>query len=147
MKKTKIIIALVLALALVFSLCVTVLAEGTEVTEKGADTSATEKSGSETQTDNTNKPSSWTSLLTYLIPIAILVAFFYFGILRPQKKQEKEKKQMMDALVVGANIVSIGGIMGKVVSIKDDSVIIESGSEKSRLQLSKQAISTVLKGE
>ncbi len=117
------------------------------VADKAADEGSmggSDDAGDDKTADNENKkPSVWGNVLSLGIPILILVAFFYFGMYRPQKKQEKEKKEMMDNLQVGAEIMTIGGIMGKIVTVRESSVVIESGSDKNKLEISKQAISSV----
>ncbi len=81
-----------------------------------------------------------------LIWIVIMFAVFYFMLIRPQKKQQKAMKAMLDNLAVGDKVVSIGGIHGKIVKMKDDTVVLESGSgnEKSQITLSKNSIASCL---
>ena len=83
---------------------------------------------------------AWTSLL---IMVGIFVVFYVILIL-PQKKQEKKLRAMVDALCVGDEIITIGGIYGKVVTVKDDTVTIESGPDRSKIQFAKSAIKTCL---
>lgn len=88
-----------------------------------------------------------------LMPIIMMVAIFalmYFMMIRPQRKKEKETKAMIDALVVGDKIVTIGGICGKVVKIKDDYIFIESGNigtqdEKSIIKMERSSVRSVEK--
>ncbi len=143
MKNIKRIVLILVAIALVCCFCFAVSASegGLSAPENG--TSQNQEQSNENQGNQTPEQPGWIRVLTMLFPILILVAFFYFGMYRPQKKQEKEKKAMMDSLQVGSDVMTIGGIMGRIVSVKDDSVIIESGSDKNKLQISKQAISTV----
>ena len=75
-----------------------------------------------------------------LIMIVLVVFFFYFLIIRPQKKQEKKEKEMRDNLEVGDEVVTNGGIVGIVFSIKDDTVLIETGSDRSKIRVMKWAI-------
>ena len=146
MKNLKKIVLVLVALAMVFSFCFAVSAEsGLSAPNNGNNIQTSEGQtgdGNQTGGNNTQQP-TWMRIVTMILPIAILIAFFYFGMYKPQKKQEKEKKAMMDSLQVGSDVMTIGGIMGRIVSVKDDSVIIESGSDKNKLQISKQAISTV----
>ncbi|QQY78762.1 protein translocase subunit yajC [Keratinibaculum paraultunense] len=83
------------------------------------------------------------SLGGLILPIAILV-FFYLLVIRPQKKREKQIREMRDNLKVGDQIVTIGGILGKIIKIKDDMVTIEVGSNKTKLDLTKWAVGSVL---
>lgn len=83
-----------------------------------------------------------------LIWIILMIAMFYFMLIRPQKKQEKKMREMLAALQVGDKVVTAGGICGKITKIKDDVVFLETGStgnpaERSILKLEKAAIKTV----
>ena len=82
------------------------------------------------------------SLLTFLPLILIFVAMYFFMI-RPQKKQEKEANAMRDGLQVGDEITTIGGIIGKVVSIKDETCVIETTKDRTRIRILKSAVSRV----
>ncbi len=75
--------------------------------------------------------------------IVIMFAFFYFFMLRPQKKQEKETKAMRDGLTIGDEITTIGGIIGKIVAIKDETVLIETGRDKVRIRILRNAVRNV----
>ena len=81
-----------------------------------------------------------------IIYLVVMVAIFYFLLIRPQKKRQKAMQNMLDAMQVNDKVVTAGGIMGKVVSIKEDSVVIETGvgQEKSKIKFEKSAISKVL---
>ena len=84
----------------------------------------------------------WSTVL--MIGSLVLVAvFFYFFILRPQKKQEKEANNMRNSLSVGDEITTIGGIIGKVVSIKEETCVIETAHERTKIRILKSAISRV----
>ncbi len=76
--------------------------------------------------------------------IVIMVAVFYFLLIRPQKKQEKAKRRMLDDMRVGDDIITIGGIMGRIVSVKDESVMIETGADRTKLRFEKSAVKEVL---
>ncbi len=80
-----------------------------------------------------------------VILFAVLILAMYFIMIRPQKKKEKEAKMMRDALAVGDEIVTIGGISGTVVSIREDSVVIESGSDRDKMRIMKWAIQNITK--
>ena len=75
--------------------------------------------------------------------IAVVAVVFYFFIIRPQKKQEQEANNMRNNLMVGDEITTIGGIIGKVVSIKEETMIIETGRDHTRIRLLKSAIRSV----
>ncbi len=75
---------------------------------------------------------------------ALLALAIYFFIFRPNKKKKKAEEEMKNSLEVGDEITTIGGIMGRVVSMKDDdSLIIETASDRSRIKIKKWAISTI----
>lgn len=63
--------------------------------------------------------------------------------LRPQKKQEKEKNDMMNNLTVGDEITTIGGIIGKIVSIKEETIVIETTKDKTKIRLLRSAVRNV----
>ena len=78
--------------------------------------------------------------------ILILVVMFvalYFFMVRPQKKQEKEIANMRNNLQVGDEITTIGGIIGKIVSIKEETIMIETGHDRTKIRLLRSAVRTV----
>ena len=77
-----------------------------------------------------------------LIMLVIMFAVFYFMLIRPENKRKKEAEQMRDALKVGDEITTIGGILGTVVSVKDDKFVIETGADQVRIELAKWALSS-----
>ena len=81
--------------------------------------------------------------LTMLIMVVVLVVVFYFFGIRPQKKQEKAQNEMRNSLAVGDEITTIGGIIGKIVSIKEETCVIETSHERTKIRILKTAISRV----
>ena len=77
-----------------------------------------------------------------LIMIVLMIAVFYFFMIRPENKKKKEMNEMRNALKVGDNITTIGGIVGDVVSVKDENIVIETGADKVRIEFTKWAVST-----
>ena len=78
-----------------------------------------------------------------LISIGMLVLFvvvMYFVMIRPQRKQQKKEAKMRSELQIGDEIITIGGIYGRVVSVKDDSLVIESSGDRSKLQITRTAV-------
>ena len=73
-------------------------------------------------------------------PIVIVLIVFYFLLIRPQQKKDKEDRAMRENLEIGDEIVTIGGIVGLVVSIKEDTVVIETGSDRSKIRILKRAV-------
>ncbi len=80
------------------------------------------------------------SLLMTFIPLILIFVFFYLLILRPQKKQEKQDQAMRENLEVGDEVVTNGGIVGIIFSIKEDTVVIETGGDRSKIRVKKWAI-------
>lgn len=75
--------------------------------------------------------------------LVIVVVVFYFLLIRPQKKQEKEAQKMRDNMKVGDEITTIGGIVGKIVSLKDETVVIETTKDKTHIRFLRAAIRSV----
>lgn len=88
-----------------------------------------------------------TGMIGSLIPLIIMIAIFYFLLIRPQKKKEKELKNMLEALKVNDEVATIGGIHGKIVRIKDDLFVLESGigQTKSYITVDRSAVSRFIK--
>ncbi len=86
-----------------------------------------------------NNMSSWYSIIMIVAMLAIL----YFFMIRPQKKQEKETQAMRNALQVGDEITTIGGIIGKIVSIKEETCMIETGHDRTKIRILKSAVRNV----
>lgn len=81
--------------------------------------------------------------ITTIIMLVVMVAVFYFFMYRPQKKQEKETNDMRNSLQVGDEITTIGGIIGKVVSIKEETVMIETGRDGTKIRILRNAIKSI----
>lgn len=82
------------------------------------------------------------SQISLIVMMVLLFAVMYFVMILPQKKKQKEEQQMRDSIEVGDEITTIGGIVGRVVTVKDDSLIIETGAERNRIKIMRWAIST-----
>ena len=80
------------------------------------------------------------STLVVFIPLVLVIVFFYFFIIRPQKKQDRKDAAMRDNLEIGDEVITNGGIVGIVFSIKDDTVVIETGGDRSKIRVMKWAI-------
>ena len=80
---------------------------------------------------------------TMIIMLVGLLAAMYFFMIRPQKKQEKEQNDMRNNLAVGDEITTIGGIIGKIVSIKEETCVIETSHERTKIRILKTAVSRV----
>ena len=76
-------------------------------------------------------------------PILVVIVVFYFMLIRPQQKKDKEDRAMRENLEIGDEIVTMGGIIGLVVSVKEDTVVIETGSDRSKIRILKGAVAQV----
>lgn len=84
------------------------------------------------------------SIFATIVPLVLLLAVMYFLLIRPQKKKEKTVNEMRNNVGVGDEIITIGGICGKVVKTKDDSLVIQVGADKLKFEIMRWAISKVV---
>ena len=82
-----------------------------------------------------------------LMPLILLIFIMYFLLIRPQKKREKETAQMRNSLQVGDEIITIGGLCGKIVKLKDESLIIQVGADKIKFEVMRWSISKVVSSD
>jgi len=80
---------------------------------------------------------SWISLI---LPLGLMVLFFYFFIIRPEKKRNQEIQNMLNNIQVADEVVTNGGIIGRVISVKEDTILIETGSDRTKIRVLKHAI-------
>ena len=80
---------------------------------------------------------------TPIILVVVVFAAFYFFSIRPQKKQEREVNEMRNSLTIGDEITTIGGILGRVVKVTEETVVIETSKDRSKLHILKTAIRSV----
>jgi preprotein translocase subunit YajC len=85
------------------------------------------------------------AIVQLVLPMALILGLMYVMLILPQKKREKKTQQMLNSLQVGMAVITIGGVAGKIVNIKDDEVYIESGVEKSKILVKRWAIKEVSK--
>ena len=78
-----------------------------------------------------------------IIMVVVMVGIFYFFIIRPESKKKKKLAEMRNSLMVGDTITTIGGILGKVVSIDGDKITFETSEDRVRVQIAKWGVSTV----
>ena len=93
--------------------------------------------------ESTAQNTQGASMVTTIVMLVAMVGIFYFFMYRPQKKQEKETASMRDGLQVGDEITTIGGIIGKIVSIKDETVLIETSNERNKIRILRTAVRNV----
>lgn len=77
-----------------------------------------------------------------IIMLVVLIAVFYFMLIRPENKRKKKAQEMRDSLKKGDTITTIGGIVGKIVMVKPDTIVIETSDDRVRMELTKWAVST-----
>ena len=87
-------------------------------------------------------PAGGNGIVTIIMLVA-MVAIFYFFLYRPQKKQDKAQNDMRNNLTVGDEITTIGGIIGKIVSIKEETVLLETSKDKTKIRILKTAVRNV----
>ena len=81
-------------------------------------------------------------LLDFLPMLLIMVGVFYFMIMRPESKRKKEAEQLRSNIKNGDKVTTIGGITGKVVDVKEDRFVLETGADQVRIEFMKWALST-----
>ena len=80
------------------------------------------------------------SMLATFIPLILMIVVFYFLLIRPQKKRDKEVQKMRENIEIADEIVTIGCIIGRIVSIKDDTIVIETAGDRSKIRLARWSI-------
>ena len=90
-----------------------------------------------------NGAASGKSQISLIVMMVLLFGVMYFVMIRPQKKKQKEEQQMRDSIEVGDEITTIGGIVGKIVMVKPDTIVIETSDDRVRMELTKWAVSQV----
>ena len=80
------------------------------------------------------------AIAVQILPFVLLIVVFYFVLIRPQRKRDKETQRMRNNLQVGDEIVTVGGVVGLVVSIKEDTVVVETGGDRSKIRIKIWAI-------
>jgi preprotein translocase subunit YajC len=83
------------------------------------------------------------SMMTTFVTFGLIIVIFYFLIIRPQKKRDKETKEMLAAIKKGDKVVSIGGIHGTVVAVKETTVVVKV-DDNTRIEFSRNAISSIV---
>jgi preprotein translocase subunit YajC len=80
------------------------------------------------------------STIYMIVMFAVLILIFYFLLIRPQRKKDKQTQKMRDALQVGDEVTTVGGIVGRRVTIKDNTIVIETGADRNKIRIKKWAI-------
>ena len=87
------------------------------------------------------------SMLTLMLPLVLMFVLMYFIMIRPENKRKKKAEEMRNSLSLGEEIITIGGITGKIVQVTEDTVTFETGEDRVRIQVKKWAIQTTAKVE
>ena len=90
----------------------------------------------------TADPTATAGLGGTFLMMGLMIAMFYFMLIRPENKRKKEADEMRASLKVGDEITTIGGIVGKIVDIKGDNIVLETGADRVRIEFVKWAVST-----
>jgi preprotein translocase subunit YajC len=85
--------------------------------------------------------------VTFLFSLVLLVAIFYFLLIRPQQRRARQQRELLSSLEVGDEVVTIGGVFGRIRSMDDEAVILEAEPDGTRLRFVKQAIARKLQPE
>lgn len=90
--------------------------------------------------------SSGQSLWITILYMVVVIGIFYFLLMRPQQRKKKNEEKMRSSVQIGDEIVTIGGIAGRVVGLKEDeeSLIIETGTDRAKLKIKKWAVGSVI---
>ena len=87
-------------------------------------------------------PTGGAGMTSTIIMLVVMLGVFYFMLIRPENKRKKEAEQLRSSLKTGDKVTTIGGIVGTVVSVKDDKFVMETGADQVRIELAKWALST-----
>lgn len=90
-------------------------------------------------------PSTLATTISPLVMIGVMVLFMWLFIYRPQKKQQEKETEMRNSLEIGDEVTTIGGIIGRVISIKEDTFVMETGSDRTKIRFRRAAIQSIEK--
>lgn len=85
------------------------------------------------------------SMIVSMVPFLLVIVVMYFMLIRPQKKKDKEMQDMRSSVEIGDTITTIGGVVGIVISMKEDTIVVETGTGSSKIRFKRWAISEVNK--
>lgn len=95
--------------------------------------------GTGTAADGTANKSSSIGMIVMMVGLMVVM---YFVMIRPQKKKQQEEQKLRDSVQIGDEITTIGGINGRVVTVKEDSIVLETGADRTKLKFMRWAIQT-----
>ena len=81
-------------------------------------------------------------LTSSIVLMVVFIGVMYFVMIRPQKKRQKEEQEMRASLEIGDEIITIGGIVGRVVTIREEDIVIETGADRTKMKLQRWAVNT-----
>lgn len=143
--KTKLIAIITIVALLVTQSCLFAFADtGTTGAAPAVATADADATG-EPNGDLQNPGCGSQQIIMIVVYVVLIGAMFYFLILRPQKKRKKEEEEMKNSLVLGVDVVTIGGICGKIVNIKDDTITIQSSIDNTLIEFKNWAIREIQK--
>ncbi|NCC76683.1 MAG: preprotein translocase subunit YajC [Clostridia bacterium] len=88
---------------------------------------------------------SWTGMLGTLLPLVLMFGLMYLLLIRPQRTKEKKLREQINAMAVGDKVITAGGVVGKVVNLKDDEVTISTSVANTLITFKKASVNTVVK--
>lgn len=94
----------------------------------------------EAAADQAAEANNWLVMLMQFAPPVLIFVVFYFLLIRPQRKKDKEAQNMRNNIQVGDEIVTAGGIVGRVVSVREDTLVVETGGERSKVRIKRWAV-------
>ena len=80
--------------------------------------------------------------MSMILMIVVMIAIFYFLLIRPENKKKKAAAKMRSELAVGDEIITIGGVVGTICAVKEDTIVIETSADRVRIEFTKWAVST-----
>ena len=92
--------------------------------------------GAEGSTGSSGSP------VTMIVIMVVMVVVMYFMTIRPQKKKQQEEQKLRDSVQIGDEITTIGGINGRVVTVKEDSIVLETGADRTKMKIMRWGIQT-----
>jgi len=82
------------------------------------------------------------SPVTMIVMMVVMLVVMYFIMIRPQKKKQQEEQKLRDSVQIGDEITTIGGINGRVVTVKEDSIVLETGADRTKMKIMRWGIQT-----
>ena len=113
------------------------------IAEEAGNAAGTVADAAGTVADGVQEVSAAASIVSLIVPLLLMGLVFYFMLIRPQRKKDKKVKEMLDALKQGDRVTTIGGIYGTIVNIKDDTITLAIGSQRTEMVVARWAIRQV----